>query len=567
MIGNRSKVLFRRYNTCNNRISHYFSTVSQVDSIVDDEETDHIVASSSPVLMSLPHEKHQQQEQQEQQLIHHHQQHHHSNKKRPRLEALRQTLQNEVPHVTKSIFTQKQAIPSVNVVSNAKNNNNNTTNTVVTTTTTTSQSSTTTDTNHNNHLDRIRTMLLQIPDPADIPVVVQTDTTSNSTSNARTIIRNQTLYDQHDRFHNYLRISVSERCNLRCVYCMPEHGIPLQKNELLLSTSEIIYLATIFGLVGVNKFRITGGEPTLRKDLSDIIYGLHNIHITPNHHDNLISNDTTTTPISPSIGMTTNGIVLYQHLDQYHEAGLNSVNISLDTIHETKFEQLTRRPATYLSRVWKSLDHAIHIANNIDTNFIVKLNCVIMRGTNENEVIDFIKLTQQYNKLQVRFIEYMPFSDNGWNTTKFISYQELIQNINQHEDETVHLYPIPSNDVHDTTKWYQTKDGNRIGFITSMSNHFCNTCNRLRLTADGQIKVCLFDGGGGGDSSNNDSSIDSINMISLRDAIRYNFNDVEIRKLIYLAVQKKHAVLGGHTDMIHIQKDASNNRPMTLIGG
>jgi molybdenum cofactor biosynthesis protein A len=421
--------------------------------------------------------------------------------RRPRLDALRNKLQSESPDVSRQLFKTPVDLNRVDVVQSTMK-------------TPLDDASTRGD-----PLDHMRSVLSQLPDPELM-----------------------TLTDRHGRFHNYLRISVAERCNLRCTYCMPEQGVPLQPKEQLLSTPEILRLARTFVEAGVNKFRLTGGEPTLRADLVEIIAGLHQIDVYPNNAQRR------------SIGMTTNGIVLGQHLEDYHSAGLTGVNISLDTLNDTKFSQLTRRPPTYLSRVWQSLDRAMELAQR-DTQFTVKLNCVVMRGTNDQEIADFVRLTNQYPGLQVRFIEYMPFSDNGWNSTMCVPYQELLTQLRQDPDPQVQLSPISSNDVHDTTKWYQSPRGGRVGFITSMSEHFCGTCNRLRLTADGQIKVCLFDGSS------------DYNMISLRDAVRADWTEVELRKLIYMAVQKKHAVLGGHTDPTHIMKDAANNRPMTLIGG
>jgi cyclic pyranopterin phosphate synthase len=297
--------------------------------------------------------------------------------------------------------------------------------------------------------------------------------------------------------------------------------------------------------------------------------------------------------------MTTNGITLFQNIQELHAAGLNGVNISLDTLDEHKFSQLTRRPSTYFHNVMKSIESAIHITHTIDPNFVVKINCVIMRHMNDNEIIDFIQLTERYPSVQIRFIEYMPFQSNGWKDDKFIPYQEIILHINQSSGRSsastttgskmVHLVPVPSSDPHDTTKWYtnsysnsdhnnndntsssSTTTGSRIGFITSMSQHFCNSCNRLRLTADGQLKVCLFDGSSDDTttttSSSNSTTTNGIPSISLRDAIRNDITTNEIEKLIYLSVQKKHAILGGHTDPTHIMLDSNNNRPMTLIGG
>lgn len=336
------------------------------------------------------------------------------------------------------------------------------------------------------------------------------------------IEQNKVLTDSFQRQHTYLRLSLTERCNLRCTYCMPEAGVPLQPAHHLLQTPELLRIAKYFRKAGVTKFRLTGGEPSLRHDLLTVVDGLHQLG-------------------PDQIGMTSNGIALHKKLPSLVEAGLNSLNISLDTLDPEKFGKLTRRPAAYMDRVWQTLEVAHGLLN-------VKLNCVVMRGVNDHEVADFINLTDQFPNLAVRFIEYMPFSENGWNWSKCVPYQELLDNLPQDK-----ISPIPAQDPHDTTKWFRTASGGRVGFITSMSSHFCAGCNRLRLSADGQIKVCLFDGH---------------SEISLRDALRdYNFNDEDLGKLIHHAVQKKKFALGGHKDPQDIMNDAANNRPMTLIGG
>jgi len=398
-------------------------------------------------------------------------------------------------------------------------------------------------------------------DPADSPQRRQpllkptTATTNNTSTNDETNI--QTLRKQlaklpelpsapsssiltarFHRQHTYLRLSVTERCNLRCTYCMPEQGVPLQPSSQLLTTTELLTLARHFSQQGVTKFRLTGGEPTLRSDLLTIVDGLAQL------------------PTSSSIGMTTNGIALGTgngKLQALHQAGLTSLNISLDTLDAAQFATLTRRPASYLQRVLQCLEQAVDLATTTNTSFVVKLNVVVMRGINDQCVADFIRLgAQRYGPhLQVRFIEYMPFSDNGWNWDKCVPYRELLQNLRQVHG--MELTPLPADDPHDTTKWFTYNgNSNKIGFITSMSHHFCGTCNRLRLTADGQIKVCLFDGS---------------SEISLRDALRAGCTTDELNRLIYAAVQTKHAALGGHSDPADIMKDAANNRPMTLIGG
>lgn len=370
------------------------------------------------------------------------------------------------------------------------------------------------------------------------------------------------LTDRFGRQHNYLRISLAERCNLRCTYCMPPEGVPLQPQSQLLQTPEILSLARHFQKHGVNKIRLTGGEPTLRKDLVDILQGLQQM----SGFDEL--------------AITTNGVTLAKNLEDYVNAGLNRVNISLDTLHPEKFETLTRRPAAYFHKVWK----AIEVATAMDPDKLVtKINVVVMKGVNDDEIADFCALQQRFPNLHVRFIEYMPFTENGWNMDRWVPYKDLLQQLEQQDQ--VQLVKLPEMDPNDTTKWYttlensqlmghltnngstsaaiqngqsvidknQTKHGiGKIGFITSMSQPFCGTCNRLRLTSDGQIKVCLFDGN---------------STISLRDALREGADPNDLDLLIQHALRKKHFSLGGHNSPEDILLDSDHNRPMTLIGG
>lgn len=331
------------------------------------------------------------------------------------------------------------------------------------------------------------------------------------------------LTDRFMRPHSYLRISLSERCNLRCQYCMPPEGVPLQPEEHLLNRHEILQLANLFVTHGVDKIRLTGGEPLLRKDLKHIVHDLASI-------DGI-----------HQVGMTTNGVTLKRHMDDLIAAGLTHVNISLDTLKEDKFTHLTRRPG--LQKVMEAIREAAH---KFPDNR-VKINCVVMRNTNEDELVDFCRLTQDM-PVDVRFIEWMPFFDNGWSHDEgLVPYQEMLDTVNSH-------LPLSRavDGPNDTTKWWRL-DGalGRIGFITSMSDHFCGSCNRLRLTADGQIKVCLF----------------GSTELSLRDALRHpQVSTKDLETLIHHAVQRKDFALGGHGTPQGIA-DANDNRPMTLIGG
>ena len=335
------------------------------------------------------------------------------------------------------------------------------------------------------------------------------------------------LKDRFGRHHSYLRISLSERCNLRCQYCMPEDGVPLQPAENLLSNAEIMKLARWFNKQGVNKIRLTGGEPLLRKNLVDLVAGLNRLE----------------NPLE-QIGMTTNGVTLSKHLPALVDAGLTHVNVSLDSLNPDKFARLTRRPPAYFDRVMQAIeDCAKYLPNQ------TKVNCVVM-PENANELQDFAELSR-HMPIDIRFIEYMPFNDNQWETGDFLSYRQMQEKIVGLERE--------GDGPNDTTKWWRLSANNtkqneslgRVGFITSMTEHFCGTCNRLRLTADGQLKVCLF----------------GKTEVSLRDLMRENGSDEMLQKLIHYSVQRKNFKLGGHKDMEDLQAHSDENRPMTLIGG
>ncbi|XP_067130507.1 molybdenum cofactor biosynthesis protein 1-like isoform X3 [Centruroides vittatus] len=325
------------------------------------------------------------------------------------------------------------------------------------------------------------------------------------------------LLDTFGRKHNYLRISLTERCNLRCKYCMPEEGIKLTPNSHLLSTEELLQLINLFSKLGVNKIRFTGGEPLIRKDIIEIIEKTSNIETIE------------------QISITTNGLLLNKHLPALKKAGLKAINISLDTLIPEKFELITRRKGW--ERVMKSIDAAL------DFGYIpVKINCVVIKGINEDELCDFVYLTKN-KKIDVRFIEYMPFDGNKWNDKKMISYFQMLNDIRKSFPTVERLKDGPN----DTSKAYKISGWmGQFGFISSMTENFCGSCNRIRLTADGNLKVCLF----------------GPNEISLRDALRSGISENDLIEIIKSALIKKKKQ---HAGMFNIAKQ--KNRPMITIGG
>ncbi|XP_072755668.1 molybdenum cofactor biosynthesis protein 1 isoform X2 [Anoplolepis gracilipes] len=326
------------------------------------------------------------------------------------------------------------------------------------------------------------------------------------------------LTDTFGRKHTYLRISVTERCNLRCTYCMPAEGVKLTKKENILRTDEIIQIADLFVKEGVRKIRLTGGEPTVRKDIVDIVGQLKQL------------------PDLKQIAITTNALTLTRQLPALQRAGLDALNISLDTLREERFEMFTRRKGW--SRVMASIDLAVQLGYNP-----VKVNCVIMRGRNDDEIIDFIDFTKD-RPIDVRFIEYMPFQGNEWKENKMVSFDEMKEIIRK---KYSNFQTLP-NQANDTSKAYHVPGFvGQVGFITSMSQHFCDSCNRLRITADGNLKVCLFEGKG---------------EVSLRDALRNGASEDALKDLIREAVSRKKKQHAGMFNLTQME-----NRPMILIGG
>ncbi|XP_038197481.1 molybdenum cofactor biosynthesis protein 1 isoform X2 [Arvicola amphibius] len=323
------------------------------------------------------------------------------------------------------------------------------------------------------------------------------------------------LTDSFGRQHSYLRISLTEKCNLRCRYCMPEEGVSLTPKADLLTTEEILTLARLFVKEGVDKIRLTGGEPLIRPDVVDIVAQLHRLEGLR------------------TIGVTTNGINLARLLPQLQQAGLNAVNISLDTLVPAKFEFIVRRKGFH--KVMEGIHKAIELGYKP-----VKVNCVVMRGLNEDELLDFVALTEGL-PLDVRFIEYMPFDGNKWNFRKMVSYKEMLDAIQQ---QWPGLEKLPEEDSSTAKAFKIPGFQGQISFITSMSEHFCGTCNRLRITADGNLKVCLF-----GNSE-----------VSLRDHLRAGASEEELLRIIGAAVGRKKRQ---HAGMFNIAQ--MKNRPMILI--
>ena len=328
------------------------------------------------------------------------------------------------------------------------------------------------------------------------------------------------LQDSHGRDHAYLRISLIERCNLRCTYCMPEEGVALSPKSHLMTYEEIYKIAKTFSDHGVTKIRLTGGEPLIRKDIPVILEKL------------------ATLPVELSI--TSNAIIIDKFIHVLKANGVNKINVSLDSLDEGKFKHITRR--NEFKKVYNN------ILLLVEEGFKVKVNAVLMKGFNDNEIIDFINFTKDL-PISVRFIEFMPFEGNKWDMGKMVSYAEVMKYVNEaFENENFERLQDAPND---TAKNYKIKDyKGTFAIISSVTNPFCDSCNRLRLTANGQLKNCLF------------SSGESDILTTLRAG-------KSIEPIIRKAVQAKFKVRGGMDTLKKLKEPKlhNNNRSMITIGG
>ena len=272
------------------------------------------------------------------------------------------------------------------------------------------------------------------------------------------------LIDSYNRHINYLRISITDRCNLRCIYCMPKEGISLIGHDDILSYEELLRIACIAVKKGITKIRITGGEPLARKGVVQFVSALSGIQGIQD------------------LSMTTNGILLAPAAQPLRSAGLIRLNISLDSLNPDKYTMITR--GGDINQIIAGIKSAQEAGFSP-----IKINVVVIRGINDDEITSFAKLSMEKN-LQVRFIEYMPVGmENGWEKERFVSSDEIRQKI-----KTIGpLLELPSDNGSGPAQMYTIEGAQgRIGFISALSDHFCATCNRLRLTPDGKLRTCLF---------------------------------------------------------------------------
>lgn len=328
------------------------------------------------------------------------------------------------------------------------------------------------------------------------------------------------LYDNHGREINYVRIAVTDRCNLRCFYCMPEEGIQYMPKKDLLTFEEIERLVTSLAAMGISKVRFTGGEPFVRKDFMELVNSISAIQGIDSLH------------------LTTNGVLTGPYVQQLKQAGVKSVNLSLDTLDRERFKIITRRD---------EFDNVMDTLNLLlKENIEVKINAVVMEGKNTDDILALVDFTKD-KPVSVRFIEEMPFNGEGshypilnWTHKKIIDHiQGAYPNMVKIKDEphsTSYNYSIPGH------------LGN-IGVIAAFSRTFCGTCNRIRITAQGTLKTCLYDDG----------------VLSIRDLMRSQASDTQIKETLSKAFRNR-AKDGFEAERAR-RSGAGVSESMSTIGG
>ncbi|MDR0514280.1 MAG: GTP 3',8-cyclase MoaA [Coriobacteriaceae bacterium] len=334
------------------------------------------------------------------------------------------------------------------------------------------------------------------------------------------------MKDKHGRSIDYLRISLTDRCNLRCLYCMPEEGVEQLLHDEILRIEEIERIVGVAATMGITRVRLTGGEPLVRKGVVDLVRTIASI------------------PGIERIAMTTNGILLPRMADSLKHAGLARVNISLDTLDHAQYRMITR--SGNLDDVLSGIDAALRVGFNP-----VKINAVTVRSLNQ-DFLAYAKLSLD-RPLHVRFIEYMPVGESsgtdgcGWGEEDVVPSEEVLENINRNAQAEGLGHLLPANGVGKPEGWgparYFAFKGalGTVGFISPLSRHFCSECNRLRLTADGKLRPCLF----------SDEEYD------LRQALREGSDDA-LRQVLETALQAKP---DEHHDKV------GTERGMSQIGG
>ncbi len=327
------------------------------------------------------------------------------------------------------------------------------------------------------------------------------------------------MVDSNNRKINYLRLSITDRCNLRCMYCMPEEGVDFLPHEKVLTYEEILRIVKLSIYRGIRKVRITGGEPLVRKGFTGFLKRMSEI-------DGL-----------EEITITTNGVLLKKYAAEIKDCGVHRINISLDSLKPEKFKKITGRDC--FDQVWEGIQEAERLGFAP-----LKINVVAIRGINDDEIEDFGRLTLE-KPYHIRFIEHMPIGDgNNWNSEKFLPILEIYERLQN-------VAPLVSlqrrNNLDGPAQRYKIEGAKgEIGLIGALSNHFCSVCNRLRLTSDGHLRGCLF----------SESEIDALPLL------REGKSDEEVIALIERAIREK-----PEKHNMKTQGHKSCTRQMSSIGG
>src|SRR5580700_10256452 len=327
------------------------------------------------------------------------------------------------------------------------------------------------------------------------------------------------LIDSFGRMHNNLRISVTDRCNIRCFYCMPAEDVQFMDRRELLTFEEIERFVRVMAGLGVNKVRLTGGEPLVRRELHKLVAKIAPI------------------PGIRDVGVTTNGILLTEQAADLWDAGLRRLNVSLDALNPAKFKQITRRDG------YEKVIAGIRVAQEIGFS-PVKVNAVSVRGLTEDEIVPFGHFARETG-VEMRFIEYMPLdADCAWQREKVLFAHEIMEKLAR---EIMPLVPWREQDKSAPASEFVFADGvGRVGFIASVSQPFCMNCNRFRLTADGKLRNCLF----------------SLEETDIRGILRGGGTDAEIEAAVRSSIAAKKE---GHE--INTARFIQPLRPMYSIGG
>ena len=327
------------------------------------------------------------------------------------------------------------------------------------------------------------------------------------------------LTDSYQRTIDYLRVSITDRCDLRCIYCTPLGGLPKLAHDDILSYEEFLHLIQVAVNMGITKVRLTGGEPLVRKGVTDFCHRLAGLSGLQ------------------SLSLTTNGVMLDELAQDLYDAGIRRINISLDTLQPQKFLRITRHDEFH--KVWRGIQKAENVGFNP-----IKINVVVMRGINDDEILDLARLTLNL-PYHIRFIEFMTVNnDSNWLYQHYVSAEEILANLRT----LAPLEQIAAGHTNGPARHFRwPKAAGMIGIISPVSNHFCPACNRIRLTADGKLRNCLF----------SDQEVD------IKSPLRQGATDSELSQILRDSIDNKPEKHSLQSEVFR----KCQSRPMVAIGG